>query len=65
MALNKKQKIMAFWAFFDLTVLVAGVISLVFSIIWRTSPDLVIDLTISHADLKGTLPAILPFTTSC
>lgn len=46
------KKLMGFWAFFDVCLFAAGVIAIVFSIVWRT-PDLIRDLIVSRADLNG------------
>ncbi|KAI5124082.1 hypothetical protein M0805_003909 [Coniferiporia weirii] len=44
------KKLLGCWAFVDVCLLAAGIISLVFSIVWRT-PDLMRDLVVSHSDL--------------
>ncbi|KAF9234771.1 hypothetical protein BU15DRAFT_52181 [Melanogaster broomeanus] len=46
------KRLMAAWSFFDFCLLVAGVISLVFSFVWR-EPNLLLNLTFSTTDLNG------------
>lgn len=53
------KKLMGFWALFDVCLLAAGVISIVFSIVYRKQ-DILLNLTISKAQLLG---AFLP--TAC
>lgn len=43
---------MAFWAFVEVWLLAAGVLSLVMSLVWR-APNLMLNFTISSADLTG------------
>ncbi len=50
------RKLMGTWVFLDFCLLAAGVISLVFSIVWR-SPNVLMNFVISSADLTGTSPA--------
>ena len=46
------KQLMGAWIFFDLCLLVAGAISIAFSIIWG-QPNLLINLVFSKADLLG------------
>ncbi|KAH7889947.1 hypothetical protein F5I97DRAFT_1848835 [Phlebopus sp. FC_14] len=46
------KSLIAAWAFFDLCLMAAGVISLVLSFVWRR-PDLLLNLTFSTTDLTG------------
>ncbi|KIK63732.1 hypothetical protein GYMLUDRAFT_40795 [Collybiopsis luxurians FD-317 M1] len=48
------KKLMGFWAFFDICLLAGGVISIVFSFIYRKT-DILLNLTISKADLTAAL----------
>ena len=43
---------MAFWAFVDVWLLAAGVLTIVMSLVWRAK-NLMINFTISDADLTG------------
>jgi hypothetical protein len=58
------KKLLGAYAFFDLCLLTAGIIALVFSIVWR-KPDPVLNMVFSSADLTGALSqkfgAILDF----
>jgi hypothetical protein len=46
------KRLMGVWAFFDLTLLAAGVVSLALSIVWRR-PNLLMNMVLSGADLTG------------
>jgi hypothetical protein len=46
------KRLMLAWCFFDFCLMVAGIVSLVFSIIWL-EPDLLLKLTFSTTDLTG------------
>ena len=46
------KKLMGCWAFVDVCLLAAGIIALVFSIVWK-EPNLLRNFIISSADLKG------------
>lgn len=46
------KSLMGAWAFFDFTLLAAGIVSLVLSFVWR-KPDLLLNLAITDADLTG------------
>ncbi|KAF9228780.1 hypothetical protein BS17DRAFT_772506 [Gyrodon lividus] len=46
------KHLMLVWSFFDFCLMAAGIISLVFSVIWR-DPDLLLKLTFSPTDLTG------------
>jgi len=48
------RKLMGFWALFDVCLLAAGVISIVFSFLYR-KPDILLNMTISNADLTAAL----------
>ncbi|KAE9407093.1 tetraspanin [Gymnopus androsaceus JB14] len=48
------KRLMGMWAFFDFCLLAAGVVSLVFSIIYRKQ-DILLNLAISQADLTAAL----------
>ncbi|THH06271.1 hypothetical protein EW145_g4197 [Phellinidium pouzarii] len=48
------KKLMGCWAFVDFCLLAAGIITLVFSIIWR-APNLLLNLSISSSDLTAGL----------
>ncbi|GJE86797.1 tetraspanin [Phanerochaete sordida] len=48
------KRIMAFYAFVDLWLLAAGLLSLIMSIVWRT-PNLMLSFTISNSDLTAGL----------
>jgi len=48
------KRLMGMWAFFDFCLLAAGVLSLVFSIIYRKQ-DILLNLAISQADLTAAL----------
>lgn len=54
------KKLMGVWAFVDTCLLVAGILTLVVSIVWRT-PDLIRDLIISKSDLMGALHVVSLF----
>jgi hypothetical protein len=53
------KQLMGVWIFLDICLLVAGVVSIVFSQLFGM-PDLVLNFTISKADLTGPCYA-LPF----
>ena len=46
------KKLMGAWAFFNFCLLVAGVLTIAFSIAWR-APNLLMNLVISNSDLTG------------
>ncbi|KZP23709.1 tetraspanin Pls1 family [Athelia psychrophila] len=46
------KSLMGAWAFFDFTLLAAGIVSLVLSFVWR-KPDLLLNLAITDADLTA------------
>lgn len=46
------RKLMGVWAFLDFSLLIAGIIALVFSIVWRR-PNLLLNFSISSADLTA------------
>jgi uncharacterized membrane protein YiaA len=48
------KQLMGVWIFLDFCLLVSGIISLVFSIVWQ-SPDLLRDIIVSKADLTAGL----------
>ena len=48
------KKLMGCWAFVDLWLLAAGILTLVMSIVWRM-PNLMLNFTLSNAHLTGTL----------
>ncbi|KAF7983057.1 hypothetical protein HWV62_23951 [Athelia sp. TMB] len=48
------KRLMGAWVFFDFLLLSAGIVSLVLSFVWR-KPDLLINLSISNADLTAGL----------
>ncbi|KAJ3993859.1 tetraspanin Pls1 family [Lentinula boryana] len=48
------RKLMGFWALFDVCLLAAGVVSIVFSVVYRKQ-DILLNLTISKADLTAAL----------
>jgi hypothetical protein len=48
------KKLMGFWALFDVCLLAAGVVSVVFSIVYRKQ-DILLNLAISKADLTAAL----------
>jgi len=48
------RKLMGFWAFFDFCLLAAGVISVVFSVVYRQE-NILLNLAISEADLTAAL----------
>ncbi|KAJ3974734.1 tetraspanin Pls1 family [Lentinula raphanica] len=48
------RKLMGFWALFDVCLLAAGVISIVFSVVYRKQ-DILLNLTISKGDLLAAL----------
>lgn len=48
------RKLMGFWVVFDIALLAAGAIALAFSIVWRR-PNILMNFTISDADLTGAL----------
>lgn len=58
------KKLKGVWAFVDACLLVAGVLTLVVSIVWRT-PDLIRDLIISKADLTGALHIVSLSSSKC
>ncbi|THG98905.1 hypothetical protein EW026_g3346 [Hermanssonia centrifuga] len=57
------KRLTAFWAFVDLWLLAAGVLSLVMSLVWR-APNLMLNFTLSNADLlAGTILGIFLLVT--
>lgn len=46
------KKLMAFWAFVDVWLLAAGVLSIVMSLVWRAK-NLMMNFTLDNADLTG------------
>lgn len=46
--MTSMKKIVSFWAFFDVCLLAAAIISIIFSILWRMSPDVLRHLIISN-----------------
>ena len=46
------KKLMGFWIFFDVCLLVAGIMTLVLSIVWR-EPNLLLNLTFDKFELNG------------
>jgi hypothetical protein len=47
------KKLMGFWAFFDLLVLVAGVLSIAFSLVWHSPNNALRSLVITDTDMTG------------
>jgi len=53
------KKLMGVWAVLDFALLVAGAITITFSVLWRT-PDLMMNMVFSPNDLTGALsPSLL------
>lgn len=46
------RKLMGCWAFLDLCLLVAGALSVAFSVIWR-QPDVLVNMVVSNTNLMG------------
>ncbi|KAF9052786.1 hypothetical protein BJ165DRAFT_1523549 [Panaeolus papilionaceus] len=53
------KRLMGVWAALDILLLAAGVISLVLSMVWR-SPNILMNMVLSSADLTGNYPHPLP-----
>lgn len=46
------RKLLGVWAFLDVSLLVAGVVTIIFSMLWR-APNLLMNMVFSKADLTG------------
>lgn len=47
------KKLLGFWAFFDFCLLAAGIIAIVFAVLWNVSNDPLRNLVITHHETAG------------